>query len=87
MKILNVTEIPQCLQTRKHAISFVKSSVINDRETKMVNKWWRFFHVKLHFSARKRKVINPCGHYFALLLTYAEYGRPITVTCIDIANS
>ena len=54
--------------TAKAPISFVKSSVIDDRETEMMNVRWRFFHFKHQFDLREQKTIAPCGNCFAKLL-------------------
>ena len=54
--------------TAKAPISFVKSSVIDDRETEMKNVRWRFFHFKYQFDLCEQKTIAPCGNCFAKLL-------------------
>ena len=54
--------------TAKAPISFVKSSVIDDRETEMTTVRWRFFYFKYQFSVHEQRSITPCGHCFARLL-------------------
>jgi len=54
--------------TAKAPIPIVKSSVIDYRETEMMNVWWRFFHFTHKFSLQEQKIVYQCGHCFAKLL-------------------
>jgi len=54
--------------TAKAPIPIVKSSVIDYRETEMMNVWWRFFHFTHQFSLQEQKIVYQCGHCFAKLL-------------------
>ena len=54
--------------TAKAPISFVKGSLIDDRETEMMRVRWRFFYFKYQFQPQEDNTVPPCGHCFAKML-------------------
>ena len=54
--------------TSKSPITFVKGSIIDDRETEMMNVRWRMFTFRHQIDLQDQKSVQPCGHCFAKLL-------------------
>ena len=54
--------------TAKAPISFVKGSIIDDRETEMMGVRWRFFTFRHQFDIHCQKTVPSCSHCFATML-------------------
>ena len=62
IRTLNIAKILLSLPLQSPPISFVKGSVIDDRETEMMNVRWRLFTFK------HQKTVPSCTHCFATML-------------------
>ena len=56
--------------TAKAPISFVKGSIIDNRETEMMNVRWRIFSFRHQFDLECQKTVPSCGHCFATMLLH-----------------
>lgn len=67
-KDIEFTRDTPVFATAKAPIAFIKGSIMDDRETEMMNVRWRMFTFKHQFQLSEQKTISPCGQCFAKLL-------------------
>ena len=67
-KDIEFTRDTPVFATAKAPISFIKGSVMDDRETEMMSVRWRIFTFRHQFSLEEQKTVSPCGHCFAKML-------------------
>ena len=67
-KDIEFTRDTPVFATAKAPISFIKGSVMDDRETEMMSVRWRIFTFRHQFSLEEQKTVSPCGFCFAKML-------------------
>ena len=67
-KDIEFTRDTPVFATAKAPIAFIKSSMIDDRETEMMNVRWRIFTFRHQFDIHSQKTVPSCGHCFATMI-------------------
>ena len=58
--------------TGKNTIVFVKNSLLDEKETEMINVRWKIFHFHAQIPREKQKELPACGKCFATLILGEE---------------
>ena len=64
-KDIELTQNTPVFATSKASISFIAGSMLDARESEMMNVRWRIFQFKHQFDERVQKCVPACGHCFA----------------------
>ena len=67
-KDIELTQNTPVFATSKASISFIAGSMLDERETEMMNVRWRIFQFKHQFDERVQKCVPACGHCFAKMI-------------------
>ena len=67
-KDIELTQNTPVFATSKASISFIAGSMLDARESEMMNVRWRIFQFKHQFDERVQKCVPACGHCFAKMI-------------------